>query len=125
MIDTVESCEVHRRIVTIKRIANSEIGSDEGSGWLPAMLLVEGIAQSAALLHRLSYGELAAGRRPLLGFLRVQLHGSARAGETLSFDVHSMKMTLDGGVFRGTAHGSAGALAEVELAVASRRAEPS
>ena len=60
---------------------------------------------------------------PLLGFMQASLSGSAGTGQTITFDVRSVKMTLRGGVFHGRAHCEGGLIAEAELAFSATEAE--
>jgi 3-hydroxyacyl-[acyl-carrier-protein] dehydratase len=123
LIDRLIDCTPHRRIVTSRQVTAGDPLLCEGGPagpWFPSLLLLEGLGQSAALLYRLSYDEAAAGRLPLLGFLRAELHGSARPGHTLTFDVSAVKMTSSGGVFEGRARAGERLLAEAELAFAGR-----
>ncbi len=124
MIDELQSWEAYRQVVTTKRLFEVAADGVPKAPWFPSCMLVEGVAQSAALLYRLSYGDRVADRRPLLGWLRVRIRGSAIAGELVTFSVLSVKMTLDGGVFRGSACSVSSRLVTVELAVATRTPEP-
>lgn len=122
MFDRIVDCLPHHRIVTIKLVSCAETTAGEGSrsaAWFPSLLLLEGLAQSAGALFRLTYGEEAERRRPLLGFLRAELQGSAQPGEIVAFEVEAAKMTLNGGVFQGFARCEGRLLAEAELAFGS------
>jgi 3-hydroxyacyl-[acyl-carrier-protein] dehydratase len=122
MLDRLVECEPHRRIVTEKRISLGDplcAGRGEAEPWFPSLLLLEGLGQSAALLYRLSYGDAPMGGLPLLGWLRATLEGSARAGDLVTFEVRSTKMTRQGGVFAGTASCGGASLAGAELALSA------
>jgi 3-hydroxyacyl-[acyl-carrier-protein] dehydratase len=122
MIDRMLDCTPHGRIRTARAVtADDPLVRDGGptGPWFPSLMLLEGLGQSAALLYRLSYDESAADRLPLLGFVRAALHGSARPGHTLIFEVMAIKMTRAGGLFEGRARVEDELLAEGELAFAT------
>ncbi len=119
LIDRVVECAPHRRIVTERRISTGDpfVGeSAEQHPWFPSLLLLEGLGQTAALLYRVSYVGEEAAPLPLLGYLRASLHGSARAGDLVTFEIRPAKMTRRGGVFEGRALDGITPLAEAELA---------
>jgi len=123
MIDRMIECEPGDRIVTRKDVSAGDAvsGGGEGDGWFPGMLMLEGLGQSAALLFRLSRREWVGKPLPMLGFLKADLNGSAEPGQSIRYEVRSLKMTGDGGVFEGQAllHGKV--IAEAQFAFASRR----
>lgn len=124
MIDRMLSCTPHQSITTTKQVTASDPAvNDSGAdgAWLPGVLLLEGLSQSAALLYALSY---AAGGRvdlPLLGFLSARLTGSAAVGESIRYDVRAQKMTRQGGVFDAEAHAGERLIARAELAFSMAR----
>lgn len=119
MIDRLVDCVPGERITTRKNVTSGDpcVGGGRGRGQaFPAMLVLEGMGQSAALLFRLSYPEEGGRDLPLLGFLEASLVGSAAPGDALEFDVRSVKMTSSGGVFSARARVGGGLVAEAELA---------
>lgn len=124
LIDRTVDCVRRERIVTEKLVTAGDpvVYSDEGGGpWLPAMLILEALSQTAALLYRRSFeGSASAAALPLLGFLSASLKGSAQPGEVVTFEVCSMKMTRSGGVFEARARVGDRELAEGQLAFSSR-----
>ena len=120
MVDCLVECTPHERIVTRKRVSASDpLASPAGA--LPRMLLLEGMSQSAALLFRLSRPQDAEGTTPMLGFLQASLLGTAVVGETLLFEVRSVKMTGRGGVFEALAQVGDEVVARAELAFSAAR----
>ena len=126
MIDRLLVCTPHDFIAMIKRVtaADPVVGGSEMAGtWFPAMLLFEGMSQSAALLYTLSYGNGGPVELPLLGFFDGHLEGSAAVGESVRYDVRSQKMTRTAGVFSAEAHAAERRIARAELAFAMARDE--
>ena len=123
MIDRLVDYGPHERIVTAKNVTAGDEVVNAGGGF-PTVLLVEGLSQTAALLYRLSYGDDAASRLPMLGFLRASFSGAATPGRTVLFEVRSVKMTRGGGVFTGSASVDQDVIAEVEMAFAASEEEP-
>jgi len=124
MIDEFVECEPQKRIVTRKRVtANDPLAACQGLPvrLFPATLLLEGMGQSAALLFRISRPQDAADALPLLGFLSAALYGSASAGQSVLFEVRSVKMTATGGVFEAWARVGQEILAEAQLAFGVRQ----
>lgn len=118
MIDRMIECAPGERIVTEKRVtAGDSVAShdEERGSWFPGVLLLEGMSQSAALLFRLSYVDSPA-RLPMLGYLQASLHRSATPGDSIRFEVSSVKMTGTGGVFEALARVGEAVLAEAQLA---------
>jgi len=119
MIDRMVECVAGERITTRKNVTSGDPcvgGAGEGTPTFPAVLLLEGMGQTAALLYRLSYPEESGRPLPLLGFLQASLIGSAGPGDAVQFDVRSVKMTRSGGVFEARASVSGELVAEAELA---------
>jgi 3-hydroxyacyl-[acyl-carrier-protein] dehydratase len=120
MLDRMLECRPHESIATRKSVsANDPAMGDEGTSY-PAVLLLEGMSQSAALLFRLSYTDSTPKALPLLGFLRASV--SPRAvlpGDAITYTVRSVKMTHNGGVFQGQARVDDEVVAEAELAFAA------
>jgi len=111
MIDRMIECDKHKSIVTTKLISDRSFAN---------VMLIEGMSQSAALLFRLSYDDVAA-TRPLLGYLKASLPSQALGpGDVVTFNVRSMKMTRTGGVFEGEASLDGDVIASAELAFAMR-----
>ena len=127
MIDRMLECEPHDYIVTLKGVTSGDsiAGDSSEPGGFPAVLLLEGLSQSAALLFRLSY-DVPAGELPLLGFLKASLaEQGAHPGDAITFTVRSVKMTRKGGVFEGQARIDGGeVIAEAELAFAAAGGGP-
>lgn len=121
MIDRMIECEPGDRIVTRKEVSAGDAvsGGVEGVGWFPGMLLLEGLGQTAALLFRLSRREWAEMPLPMLGFLKADLIGSAEPGQSIRYEVRSVKMTGEGGVFEGRALLQGKVIAKAQLAFAS------
>jgi 3-hydroxyacyl-[acyl-carrier-protein] dehydratase len=123
MIDALVACTPRERIVTEKRVSAGDPlagGDGDGPAAFPAVLLLEGMGQSAALLFRLSRPDAAEAALPLLGWLEASLHGSAIAGESVRFEVRALKMTAQGGVFEAEARVGSALLAEARLAFSTR-----
>ena len=118
MIDRLVDYGAHQRIVTAKNVSAGDSVVNDG-GVFPTVMVVEGLSQSAALLYRLSYGDEAASRLPVLGFLKASFSGPAMPGRTILFEVRSVKMTRSGGVFTGSATVEDEVIAEVEMAFAA------
>jgi 3-hydroxyacyl-[acyl-carrier-protein] dehydratase len=119
MIDRMLESEPHRRIRTLKRITYDDPSlcpGDDGAVWFPSVLLLEGMAQSAALLFRMSYSDSSPETLPMLGFLQASWSGSARPGEDVIYDVTASKMTRSGGVFEGRAFRDDSVIAQAQLA---------
>jgi 3-hydroxyacyl-[acyl-carrier-protein] dehydratase len=123
MIDRMVECMPEECIVTQKEISAGDAvtGPRGEAGWFPGMLLLEGLGQTAALLFRLSRREKADAPLPMLGFLKAELHGSATPGQSIRYEVRSLKMTGEGGVFVGRALLEEELLAEAQLAFAAHR----
>ena len=120
MIDSLVECTPHERIVTRKRVSASDpLVTREGA--LPRTLLIEGMSQSAALLFRLSRPRDAEGTIPMLGYLNASLAGTALAGQSLLFEVRSVKMTDRGGVFEARARVDDVIVARADLAFMAAR----
>lgn len=119
MLDRMIECVPHERIVVLKRVtANDSIlegSDDEGVLFFPAVLVLEVLGQSAALLFRLSYGPGSLSGAPLLGHLTAKLHGAARPGDTIESTVTARKMTTRGGIFTGVARVEGSVIVEAEL----------
>ncbi|MCP3981935.1 MAG: hypothetical protein GY716_21745 [bacterium] len=123
MVDRVDECTPHERIVTRKTVSADDPLVSR-SEWFPSVLLIEAMSQSAALLFRLSYGDEVSTERPLLGFLAANLEGTAPVGSEITFEVRSVKMTRNGGVFEGQASVSDETVATAELAFSSAPPDP-
>lgn len=118
MLDRMVECVPHRKVVALRRVTAGDSlfdGAEVDVHALPAVMLLEGLSQSAALLFRLSYGDEAAPGLPMLGHLQASLRGSARPGDTLEFTVTALKMTRRGGIFAGTARVDGDVVAEAEM----------
>jgi 3-hydroxymyristoyl/3-hydroxydecanoyl-(acyl carrier protein) dehydratase len=122
MIDRVLEHEAGRRIETIKTVTEGDVlvaGYDLAQGpSLPSAFLLEGMAQSAALLFRLSH-DGSPDELPLLGWTTLSVRGAARPGDVVRFRVQASKMTRHGGVFDAEAHGAGTLLAQGQLAFAA------
>ncbi len=119
MIDRLVECTPHRRIVTHKGVSAADslaAPAGGGPGRFPSALLLEGMGQSAALLFRISRPPDARGALPLLGYLKADFFGSAGPGDSLRFEVRSVKMTATGGLFEARATVGDSLLAQAELA---------
>jgi 3-hydroxyacyl-[acyl-carrier-protein] dehydratase len=119
MLDRVVSCVPHERAVTMKHVSGNDPimpHPDSGDVYVPSVMLLEGLSQTAALLFRLSYGPEALSGAPLLGYLKASFNGSASPGDTLIFTVTALKMTSRNGVFSGVAAVGAIEVATAELA---------
>jgi 3-hydroxyacyl-[acyl-carrier-protein] dehydratase len=127
MIDRLVECALHERILTLKRVSHDEPllcrGADRGT-WLPAVLLLEGMSQSAALLYVLTYAGVVPSSLPLLGYFKASLRRSAAPGESVHFDVRSIKMTRAAGLFHAVARIGESCAAEAELAFAAAYPDP-
>jgi len=123
-IDRLIACQPHRSITTLKRISADDMLAPPpvpvGTLW-HALLALEGINQTAALLYRLSHGEMDRDRLPLLGHMRTRFPGRARPGDTLVFEVRAVKMTRAHGLFEGTASVEGSPVVEAELSLAAAR----
>jgi len=118
MLDRLVDCTVGERVVTEKLVTAGDplTARERGeSGPLPAVMLLEGMGQSAALLFRISRPQDAAAGLPLLGYLEAQLHGTPWPGERVEFEVRSIKMTASGGLFEASARVGSRVLAEAQL----------
>jgi len=119
MLDRLVSCTPNECILTHKTVtANDPVlgAATSRTAFFPAVLLLEGLSQTAALLFRLSYPGSGSAALPLLGFLEARLHDTARPGEVVVFEVRSEKMTHTAGVFHGEARTDSRVLATAELA---------
>jgi 3-hydroxyacyl-[acyl-carrier-protein] dehydratase len=125
MIDRMIECAPEESIVTQKNVsAGDAVAGAAGSGpWFPGMLMLEGLGQTAALLFRLSRCGRNGTQLPMLGFMKADLRGSAAPGQAIRYEVRSLKMTGEGGVFEGRALLEGRVIAEAELAFASRRGQ--
>ena len=112
MVDRMVNCVPHVSAVTCKQVTASEVGD----GCFPAVLVLEGLSQTAALLFRLSYGPEALSGAPLLGYLKAKFRKPAQPGDTLVYTVTAIKMTSRRGVFAGVARVGATTVAATELA---------
>lgn len=121
MVDRMIECAPHEKIVTIKQVGADEPMARGDTGedvFFPAVLVVEGLSQSAALLFQLTYGPIDARRAPMLGHLRARFSTGARAGDTITYTVEAVKMTSAAGIFRGVAEVDGIQVVEAELAFA-------
>ena len=120
MIDRLVECAPHQWIVTWKRVTSGDAMAQdprrEGAA-LPAVMVLEGMGQSASLLHQLSYGKILGGQAPLLGFLKAKHVASARAGDAIEFTVRAVKMTSTMGLFEGVARVAGSPIAQAEFAL--------
>jgi len=120
MIDRLVECVPRKRIVTWKRVTSGDSMAGDPRGEtaaLPAIMVLEGMGQSASLLHQLSYGKTLAEQAPLLGFLKAKQLSPARAGGTIEFTVRAVKMTSTMGIFEGIARVDGTSIAEAEFAL--------
>lgn len=120
MVDRLLSCEPHRSIETIKQVTAGDAMGRSGSGLDPVLseaMVLEGMGQSASLLHQMTYGRLAASALPMLGFVKAKYLSPARAGDTLAFTVRAVKMTQTMGLFEAVARVDGIPIAEAELAL--------
>jgi len=124
MIDRMVECHPNERILTAKRISIGDPSVSADEGYFPDVLLIEAFGQTAALLFRLSYPDQSADTLPMLGYVRASWTKAARAGDEVFFNVRSVKMTSNGGVFAAQARRDTDLLAEAELAFQAAPAEP-
>jgi 3-hydroxymyristoyl/3-hydroxydecanoyl-(acyl carrier protein) dehydratase len=114
MVDRLVSCTPHETIVTAKQVsAGDTMARETGAegAVLPDALVLEGMGQSASLLHQKTYGALEESELPMLGFLKAAFDGVARAGDTVEYTVRAVKMTKTMGLFQAVAR-----VGEVEIA---------
>ena len=128
MVDRLLACEPHRRIDTLKRVtAGDAMGSarNERNQVLPEAMVLEGMGQSASLLHQMTYGKLAPTSLPMLGFVKAKHLSPARPGDTVEFTVRAVKMTPTMGLFEASARVDGAQIAEAEFALGvSGESEP-
>ena len=125
MIDRMLECDPNRRILTAKDVTDDDPLERRagGPGRFLAVLLVEGLSQSAGLLLQLSYEDVG-DRLPLLGHFSASFAARhAVAGDCVQFDVRAVKMSRTGGVFEGEASVSGVRVASAELAFSAPRAD--
>src|SRR5712691_9746984 len=118
MIDRLVECLPHEAITTLKEVTGNDAMSGPavpGGGVFPSSLVLEGMGQSASLLHQLSYGRLASSAIPLLGDMKATHHDVARPGDALTFVVRAVKMTRTMGLFEATASVGGRPIAEAEF----------
>lgn len=124
MVDRVMECVPHEKIVTSKLVSAGDAGAlvpAVGEAMLPTVMVLEGMGQSASLLHQLSYGRLAGQELPMLGFLKASTFSSAHVGDAIEFTVSAVKMTRTMGLFEAIARVGEKAIAEAELALGVSR----
>lgn len=121
MVDAMQECVPHERVVTVKRVCATDpmvVGHEPDSAAFPSSMVLEGLSQSAALLFQLSYGPIEASRVPMLGYLEATVGPPARPGDTITYVVHAVKMTSVSGIFRGVATIEGATIAQAQLAFA-------
>ena len=124
MVDALESCTPHEQIVTRKQVSAGDPlarGASASGRVLPDALVLEGMGQSASLLHQLSYSRLDPSDLPMLGYLKATWHRPARAGDAIEFSVRSVKMTSTMGIFQAVARVGGEPIAEAEFAMGVSR----
>lgn len=127
MIDRLVECFPHERITTLKEVSGNDAMRSEGSqgaGSFPSAMVLEGMGQSASLLYQLSYGRMTSTKVPLLGYMKATHHGTAQAGEAITFVVRAVKMTTTMGLFEASATVQGRAIADAEFAMGVAQGEP-
>jgi len=101
LIDRVLDITPGKNIKAIKNISiNEEVfrGHFPGNPVMPGTSIVEGMAQVACVLFRKTYPDLVI-KTYYLGSLKVRFLNAALPGDSLEFNIESIKMTSVGGVF--------------------------
>ena len=120
MVDRLIACVPHRSIDTLKRVTHGDAAGPGGRMELPALpevMVLEGMGQSASLLHQMTYGPLAGSALPMLGFVKATQLAPARAGDTLQFTIRAVKMTTTMGLFEAEARIDGTLIAAAEFAM--------
>ena len=93
-------------------------GHFPGLAILPGVHLFEAMAQGAALLFVLTYGQLADDELPVLGSVDGRLLAPVFPGDTIAIQVDAEKMTSTAGIFRARVRAGEREVARATLSLA-------
>ena len=125
LIDRVLEWEKDRRIVALKNVTANEPyfqGHFPHYAVMPGVLIIEAMAQSAAMLGLLSLGQVNDGSSVyyFVGIDGARFKRPVRPGDQLVFEVEQLRLSRGMGKFRATARVDGAIASEAELLCALR-----
>jgi 3-hydroxyacyl-[acyl-carrier-protein] dehydratase len=125
LIDRVLEWEANKRIVAIKNVTANEPffqGHFPHYAVMPGVLIIEGMAQTAAMLGLLSLGQVDDGSSVyyFVGIDGARFKRPVRPGDQLVYEVEQLRLSRGMGKFRATARVGGALASEAELLCALR-----
>jgi 3-hydroxyacyl-[acyl-carrier-protein] dehydratase len=125
LIDRVLEWEANKRIVAIKNVTANEPffqGHFPHYAVMPGVLIIEGMAQTAAMLGLLSLGQVDDGSSVyyFVGIDGARFKRPVRPGDQLVYEVEQLRLSRGMGKFRATARVGGAIASEAELLCALR-----
>ena len=126
MVDRVLSCERGKKIECLKNITGNDFlltGHFPTMAIFPGALLLEGVAQSSILLHRISHPESSPKDIHLFGSVKARFVSPVFPGDQVIYHVEFLSSNSLATTFHGEARVSGKPVARCELAMATRAAQ--
>jgi 3-hydroxyacyl-[acyl-carrier-protein] dehydratase len=125
LIDRVLEWEKDKRIVAMKNVTANEPffqGHFPHYAVMPGVLIIEAMAQSAAMLGLLSLGQVDDGSSVyyFVGIDGARFKRPVRPGDQLLFEVEQLRLSRGMGKFKATARVAGAVVSEAELLCALR-----
>jgi 3-hydroxyacyl-[acyl-carrier-protein] dehydratase len=125
LIDRVLEWEKDKRIVAMKNVTANEPffqGHFPHYAVMPGVLIIEGMAQTAAMLGLLSLGQVDDGSSVyyFVGIDGARFKRPVRPGDQLVFEVEQLRLSRGMGKFKATARVGGVTVSEAELLCALR-----
>jgi len=124
MVDRVLNCELGKSIECLKNISGNDfllLGHFPTMAIFPGALLLEGIAQSSLLLHKLSAGAKGTSQEiHLFGSVKARFISPVYPGDQVIYHVNFLSSNVVATTFLGEARVNHKPVARCELAMATR-----